>query len=171
MLTSQLSVLTQGQNYLNTVSTDDYNEIVAPNFISSTGSHMRHIIDHYVAVINGMETGIIDYDQRSRGGDLESNPATALKKMEEIATWIGNISDEMLNKTLNLSTEISVTEKHVQQVPTSLARELIFVGSHAVHHYAMINQISIAQERRSDPSFGLAPATASFLREQDKKQA
>lgn len=164
MLTSQLGVLAQGKTYLKSVSKADYNEIVAPNFISSAGSHIRHIIDHYLAVIAGLESGIIDYDNRSRGGSLESDPQAAIAKIDEIIHWIEDISDEMLNIQLKLSTEISVTQTTVQKIPTSLARELIFVGSHAVHHYAMINQISMAQEKNLDPSFGIAPATATYMR-------
>lgn len=169
MLTSQLGVLTQGKNYLKNVSEADYNEIVAPNFISSAGSHIRHIIDHYLSVIAGLESGIIDYDNRSRGGSLESDPQAAINKIDEIVNWIKDISDEMLNAKLKLSTEISVTDTTVQKVPTSLARELIFVGSHAVHHYAMINQISLAQEKNLDPSFGIAPATATFMRKNENR--
>lgn len=165
MLTSQLGVLSQGKKYLKNVSKADYNEIVAPNFISSAGSHIRHIIDHYLAIIAGLESGIIDYDNRSRGGCLESDPQAAIDKINEIMCWIEDLSDEMLNIQLKLSTEISVTQTTVQKIPTSLARELIFVGSHAVHHYAMISQISLAQEKNIDPSFGIAPATATFLRE------
>ncbi|MET6757676.1 MULTISPECIES: hypothetical protein [unclassified Pseudoalteromonas] len=34
-----------------------------------------------------------------------------------------------------------------------------------MHHYAMISQISFAQKSQLDQSFGLAPSTATFLRE------
>jgi hypothetical protein len=65
---------------------------------------------------------------------------------------------------LTLSTEVSVHEQKVESVPTSLARELVFVGSHAVHHYAMIAQISHHPGKALPSSFGIAPATATYLR-------
>ncbi len=170
MITSQLEIIEQGQLYLNTVSKKDYTEIISPNFISSPGSHMRHIIDHYLAIISGLNSEIIDYDIRVRGSQLESSPLLAIDKLNEIAVWLKSLCEDELSKMIILSTEVSVTNKNVQKVQTSVARELVFAGSHAVHHYAMIAQISFAQQstvqsKALPESFGLAPATATFLRQ------
>lgn len=170
MITSQLEIIEQGQLYLKTVSKKDYTEIVSPNFISSAGSHIRHIIEHYLAIMSGLTSETINYDIRVRGGELESSPALAKNKLDIIAFWIKNLSDNELNQLITLSTEISVTNKNVQKVQTTVIRELIFAGSHAVHHYAMIAQISFAQKSSLQTTslpqdFGLAPATATFLRE------
>ena len=170
MITSQLEIIEQGQLYLNTVSKKDYTEIMSPNFMSSAGSHMRHIIDHYLAIISGLNSEFIDYDTRVRGSQLESSPALAINKLNEIAVWIKSLGEDELNKMITLSTEVSVTNKNVQKVQTSVARELVFAGSHAVHHYAMIAQISFAQQstlqtKALPQTFGLAPATATFLRQ------
>ena len=173
MIQSQLEIIKQGQLYLNTVSKEDYTAVISPNFISSAGSHMRHIIDHYLAIISGFNTELIDYDIRERGGELEYSPQLAIDKLNEIAIWIKDLTEEALNKLLTLITEVSVTKKNVQKVQTSIARELVFAGSHAVHHYAMIAQISFAQKasiqkETLSKSFGLAPATTTFLRQNSK---
>ena len=55
MLKSQLEILAQAQNYLINVTESDYTKILTPNFISSAGAHIRHIIDHYLAVITGFD--------------------------------------------------------------------------------------------------------------------
>lgn len=168
MLSSQLEILSQGKLYLNTVSESDYTAIISPNFISSAGSHMRHIIDHYLAIISGSENGLIDYDVRLRGNKIELSPQLAIEKLNEIADKILNFSANELNKIIPLSSEVSVTNKNIQTVKTSIARELMFAGSHAVHHYAMIAQITFAQKASLPECFGIAPATATFLREQNK---
>lgn len=165
MLNSQLEILEQGRVYLKSVTQEEYVEIISPNFISSAGSHIRHIIDHYQSIVAGIETGIIDYDLRLRGSKVEESPQLAIDKLDELADWIKNLSNDDLNKSIKLSTEISTQCKKVHIVETTLARELIFVGSHAVHHYAMIAQITFAQTAKTNTSFGLAPATATFLRE------
>lgn len=174
MLKSHLEIIEQAQLYLNTVSVDEYSLIMSPNFTSSAGAHMRHIIDHYLAVISGMESELIDYDVRDRGSKVELSPIFAQEKLVEIAQWIESLSEDDLQRSITLTTEVSITKKKVQKVPSSIARELIFVSSHALHHYAMISQISIAQKSiLSRPStkagvqpntFGLAPATATFIR-------
>lgn len=169
MINSQLEILEQACLYLKGITEEDYVEIVSPNFISSAGSHVRHIIDHYQSVISGIETGTIDYDLRLRGSQVEAKPQLALEKFEEIATWMKGLTQEELNQNVSLSTEVSTSTKEVQVVNSSLARELIFVGSHAVHHYAMIAQISFAQTSKANTSFGIAPATATFLREKNAR--
>ncbi|MEM5510570.1 hypothetical protein WNY79_10335 [Pseudoalteromonas sp. AS84] len=171
MLNSQLEILAQGHTYLESVTKEDYSQIVAPNFISSAGSHMRHIIDHYQSLMTGFDINNIDYDSRLRGSNIESNPCEAIKKIAEIASWIEQLSTDDFNKPLLLSSEVSIKSKNVQTVTTSLARELIFVGSHAVHHYAMISQITFAQKASFDQSFGLAPSTATFLREKSQSKS
>ena len=176
MITSQLEIIEQGQLYLNTVSTKDYTDIISPNFMSSAGSHMRHIIDHYLAIITGLNNDFVDYDVRVRGSQLESSPALAIDKLNEIAVWIKSLCEDELNQMITLSTEVSVINKNVQKVQTSVARELVFAGSHAVHHYAMIAQISFAQQnilqtKELPQYFGLAPATATFLRKKGELPA
>jgi uncharacterized damage-inducible protein DinB len=168
MLKSQLEIIEQGQLYLNSTSKEDYTAIISPNFISSAGSHMRHIIDHYLALMSGVDNKLIDYDKRVRGSEIELSPVLAINKLNRVSDWIKSLTEEQLNQLITLKTEVSVTCKNVQKVQTSIGRELVFVSSHAVHHYAMIAQISFAQKSLLTPSFGLAPATATFLRETSK---
>lgn len=169
MITSQLAIIDQALSYLKSISKEEYTTVVSPNFISSAGSHMRHITDHYQAIISGFNGDEIDYNIRERGSQLELSPALAIEKLNQIATWIKSLTENKLNKLIVLSTEVSVTNKNIQKVQTSVARELVFAGSHAVHHYAMIAQISFAQKNAQPPSFGLAPATATFLRQESKQ--
>lgn len=170
MLTSHLEILEQGRLYLNSVTQENYIEIISPNFISSAGSHIRHIIDHYQSIISGLETGIIDYDLRLRGSKVEESSQLAIEKLNAIEIWMKSLSADNLNKIITLSTEISTRNRAVQVVQTTVARELIFAGSHAVHHYAMIAQITFAQTTTASTSFGIAPATATFLREKNNSQ-
>lgn len=170
MLTSHLEILEQGRLYLNSVTQEDYIEIISPNFISSAGSHIRHIIDHYQSIISGIETDVIDYDLRLRGSKVEEVPQLAIERLNDIEAWMKSLSSDTLNKITSLSTEVSTKNKNVQVVQTTVARELIFAGSHAVHHYAMIAQITFAQTTTANTSFGVAPATATYLREKNNSQ-
>lgn len=166
MINSQLEVLTQAKDYLNTVSAHHYNEIIKPNFISSAGAHIRHIIDHYQAIMTGLSNSFIDYDQRNRHSKIESEPASALIKITEITQWLQSLNDKQLAQFVTLSTEVSISNFHVESVKTTIARELVFAASHAVHHYAMIAQIALLQNQALPPHFGIAPATATYLRSQ-----
>ncbi|PHR83716.1 MAG: hypothetical protein COA59_10135 [Colwellia sp.] len=168
MLTSQLEIIKQGQDYLNILiynnNDSTYRNVLSPLFISSAGAHMRHIIDHYLALIASLQSGKVDYDVRHRNSKVEQEPQLALDKLVQISNWLKSLTGTDLTRVLILYTEVSVTEKKVQSVPTSLARELVFSGSHAVHHYAMIAQMAQQQKMALPSSFGIAPATATYLR-------
>jgi len=168
MIPSQLEVLAQGKDYLASVTLSQYNEIIKPNFISSAGAHVRHILDHYQAIMDGEKQCLIDYDLRVRGSDIETNPETAKQKILQISEWLLQLSEAELDKEVTLSTEISVSNKQIAKVKTTIGRELVFAASHSVHHYAMIAQISLAQNKPLPELFGIAPATATYLRSQQQ---
>jgi len=170
MISSQLEILTQAKDYLNTISTQQYNEVIAPNFISSAGAHIRHIIDHYQAIMTGSIQNFIDYDIRQRDSDVEHSPLAAMSKVTEISHWLKSLNPEILATPMTLSTEVSVSSCQVVTVKTTLARELVFAASHAVHHFAMIAQIALVQNQTLPQHFGLAPATATYLRQQQLNQ-
>lgn len=164
MIESQLFILEQAKKYLMSVSKKQYIQIISPSFISSAGVHMRHILDHYHAVINGIESGRIDYDQRDRGGNIEVSPNAALQAIDAIITFLKKVTIGQQLKMIELSTEVSLQHKEVAVVKTTVAREIIFVGTHAIHHLASIKLIAQAQKITVDAELGVAPATASFLR-------
>ncbi|PKF61786.1 hypothetical protein CW745_10755 [Psychromonas sp. psych-6C06] len=166
MINSQIQILAQAESYLLSVTPEQYQEIKSPQFISSSGQHLRHVLDHYVAMIRGLKVGCIDYDKRSRGGYVESDIEAARNLILEIKSWLLVLTDQLLTKPLMLSTEVCIEEKRVITMTTSLARELVFASSHAIHHFAMMAQISKAQNIAIPDNFGLAPATATFMREQ-----
>ena len=70
---------------------------------------------------------------------------------------------------IELSTEISIHEQNVHKVATCLERELIYLGNHTVHHFAVISLAMSIQGRKLDDQFSLAPATATHLRNQATK--
>lgn len=169
MIDSQLNILKQAQHYLSCVSTEQYTEVISPQFMSSAGAHIRHILDHYFAIKKGLSKGVVDYDKRSRGGRVELSRQAALQAIDEINHFLLSLSHQQLQQSIKLSTEISVEDQLVAIADTTVMREIIFAGSHAVHHYAMIKQIAMLQGINMANAFGIAPATASFLRKQSKE--
>jgi len=165
MINSQINILAQAKSYLSAVTPDQYREVIAPLFISSSGQHLRHVLDHYVAIINGIDIGLVDYDKRSRGGSIESDIVAASTLILEIEDFLLSLQESQLHQKIQLSTEICVVKKEVAVVDTTLARELVFAGSHAIHHFAMIQQISKAQKLVMPEQFGIAPATATYMRD------
>src|SRR6516164_8962033 len=46
---------------------------------SSVGGHVRHCLDHIDAILRGSGDGLLDYDRRERGTDVELSRAAALE--------------------------------------------------------------------------------------------
>jgi len=176
MIQSQIEIIEQAIFYLQSADRNDYCQIMTPKFESSSGSHIRHIIDHYEAIRVGFISGVIDYNIRSRGASVETDPQLAIRDLTHLSNWISELNPSDINKKVTLTTEVSIIRKEIVNIESSLARELIFAGNHAIHHYAIISQIVKSQDQGqrqrkgkgklnyAPHNFGIAPATATFLR-------
>lgn len=167
IIKSQLEIVSQGKSFIKKTPTKLYRTIVSPHFSSSPGKHIRHILDHYFALINGLQSGLIDYNKRERDSIIELEPKMALAKIEEIEAWLSSIKKGDLHLELNVISEISLTDTINQSCKSNLARELIFVASHAVHHFSLMSAMASLQGEKVIEEFGVAPATLSYQRNQE----
>lgn len=121
----------------------------------SVGGHVRHCLDHVAALVRGRENGHVDYDARVRGTAVESRRDAAL---EEIARLI-----ECLQKLASCSqdTPVWVDLGSPDFAPSTLARELAFISSHTIHHFALVALLLHDMGVRVPPRFGYAPSTPS----------
>lgn len=166
MIESQLEIIAQGKRFLQHINKTDYQQILAPHFSSSAGAHMRHLLDHYFAVINGSKSGLIDYNIRDRHSPAEHSPQAAIEKWLEIETWMRQLDESSLSQKLQVITEISLSQKINSECESNLGRELIFVSSHAVHHYSLLAVMAKLQGHPIEADLGIAPVTATYLRNQ-----
>jgi len=165
MIASQLEIIQQGQYFLSALNEAQYQQVLRPVFTSSAGAHMRHIIDHYQALMTRSDT-LIDYNRRNRFNQIETDTVAAQQALAGIASWIQQLTDEQLLSPVDVVSEISIREQQNYVAKSTLGRELMFVSSHAVHHFFTLKLIAQALHISLDKNFGLAPATASFQRQQ-----
>ncbi len=165
MIPSQLEILEQGIRYLTSITDQQYQSIVRPHFSSSAGAHFRHILDHYLALKN-MTDGVVDYNVRHRYCQIETDRLAAIQASQELMQWLQGLPLGQMKQPVTVISEISVSEAKSCASPSSFGRELIFVSSHAVHHFAILKIIASLQGAILESNLGLAPATASFQRQQ-----
>lgn len=164
---SQQEILAQCKNFILSVSPEQYKSTIKPHFISSPGKHIRHILDHYRALKEGCVSGQVNYNRHNRNSLVETSPQAALQLVTDMSTWLSTLSaDEVLHSQICVVSEVSFTEKVHLTCDSTIVRELMFVGSHAVHHYSLIAAILSIQGYPQDDNFGLAPATLTYQREQ-----
>lgn len=163
MLSSHQKVLSQAIELLKEIPHTDYTEIRQPFFHSSIGQHIRHILDHFTALQSGFDQDFVNYNIRHRHSQIEQLPELAKVQCETLQQWLGNLVQEDLDKSFIVESEISVSHQHSVKVRSNLARELLFVNSHAIHHYAMIKVIRLLQNAEVPSEFGFAPATLTYM--------
>lgn len=131
------------------------------DYATQVGPHLRHVVEHYQLLLAGLEHGHVDYEQRIRGGDLETCPILTLQAIESIETTLQHIKAPA---DTPIQTEFAVGSIGQDQVATlsSFGRELQFMGLHAIHHYAYLAKDLSAAGIPIPTGFGLAPGTRRF---------
>ncbi|MCW8356195.1 hypothetical protein N5P32_09910 [Marinomonas pontica] len=83
-----------------------------------------------------------------------------------LVQWLTGLSEKQLKTSVTIVTEVSVTHTQDCLMTSTLEREITFAALHANHHFAMINVAASLMNKPMDDDFGIAPATATFLRGQ-----
>jgi uncharacterized damage-inducible protein DinB len=163
VIAANVETLDQGIETLVSISCTTYTKVINPVMSSSIGSHIRHIADTYRAVINGLSSKQVDFNFRRRNTAIESDLSKALAELRSIRYWLQNL-DEKNDLPLQIITEVALAQTKTVNLNSSLARELVFASSHAIHHFAQIATLARLQGFEIDPDLGVAAATASYRR-------
>jgi uncharacterized damage-inducible protein DinB len=132
---------------------------------NSIGKHVRHIIEFYIELLNGLEIGEVDYDNRSRNLLLENDLEIVART---IATICQRITAMQTDKEINLRLHYNGETDLIQ---SSYFRELLYNIEHNVHHLAII-KIAMKQafpEIKTAENLGIAASTLEFKARQATK--
>jgi uncharacterized damage-inducible protein DinB len=157
MISAIIQNLNRGINLLSSISDADYaNNSTAP-YYSSIGIHMRHILDVFSCIFDGLETGEIDLSARQRNTLAETKVSVGLSYFDSVIEQLKNIEDKDLEQVVMVKDDLGlgmITANY------TLAAALIQAHSHAIHHFASIGYI-ISQMGLSlpDGDFGYNPTT------------
>ncbi|MFT6267416.1 MAG: hypothetical protein ACJAVV_000213 [Alphaproteobacteria bacterium] len=163
MSNSYTAIVSQAIDLLDGIGLREYQQKLPPHFPSSIGSHIRHIVDHFLALIDGHGEGHIDYNIRHRHNQIEQFPCAAVEALEGIVHWLNNLQEDCLDNLLTVASEVDVSRTHSTTCRSTLERELVFASSHAIHHYALIRIICSMQNKEVPALFGYAPATITHI--------
>ncbi len=162
LLKDNIECIQQGVRLLRHVSTGDFTHRLEACFHSSIGGHLRHNIDHYLRFRDGLAAGRIDYDSRERDERIETDAEYATDKLQEVAGFLAGIPVDALEKPVQVKmdsgTRVGESESEAW-VKSSVGRELQFLLSHSVHHYALIAVICNLLDVQLEDGFGYAPST------------
>ena len=149
--------LNRGINLLNSISDQEYSNNSTAPYYSSIGVHMRHILDVFSCVFQGIEEGLIDLSSRQRNQLAETKVSVGLDYFEQIITQLNNVNPADLDKVVKVKDDLGlgmVTANY------TFAAALIQAHSHAIHHFASIGYIiSQLGINLPDSDFGYNPTT------------
>ncbi len=155
-------VLRQGLALLDQIDDRLYVGVSKPLFNYGVGSHFRHSLDSYQCFLSGVKTGRIDYDQRERDALIESNRVRARARIE---LTIEQLERETLTDS---SSELQSRQDSPHWTASSVQRELQFLLSHTIHHYALIALMLRVQGFSPATGFGVAPSTLEYWQKEDE---
>ena len=164
LLDANCALLRQGAALLAALDDARYLHPVPVAFGASLGAHFRHAIEHYTGLLRGLDAGTVDYEGRARDPRIEGERGYAGELFEQ-AAWelarVGAAGDRALSFRLeNAGAGGAGTEAPC--TPTTLSRELEYLLSHTVHHYALIAIMCRVLGYEPAADFGFAPSTLRF---------
>ncbi len=155
---ANLIVIRQGIALLAELGDKRYTRRIPVVFDASIGGHLRHIIEHYQSFFASLESGELNYEKRARNTEIENSHEFASGILAAIADRLGALGIELAERPLAYCIETSPGKNS----RSSVLRELEFLLSHTVHHYALVAVMCRLQDLEPGKSFGVAPSTLRY---------
>lgn len=154
--------LEQGQNLLAAISDGQFADKGLFGQ-ASAGAHLRHVLDAYRCFLAGIASGLVDYDARERDRRIETDRDFAAGAIAEVIDRLAHLPEPVLEQDLRIQVDTAAWEQGKDLwTRSTAARELQFLLSHTVHHYALIALILRGHGYDPGAEFGVAPSTLEY---------
>lgn len=158
-----IAYLQQGLDALGELDDEQYTETLPPVFVSGVGAHVRHVIDHFHSFLSGLQNGRVDYDLRQRDPQVERDRHVAMDAIRATMTELVSVGIDQNERSLLVKMDTGCAgEKWAE---SSLTRELQFLVSHTIHHYALMAAILAHAGFEVTRGFGISPSTLRHQRQ------
>jgi hypothetical protein len=156
--------LLQIKNLTDNISDENYHKPIDILFSASIGQHIRHALEFYFCLFEGLESKVVNYDTRKRQNDIESYSSVASEVIDVILKRLNQIES---NQKLEIKANYTSDDNDEVCMYSTLYRELGFCLEHCIHHQAFVKTglRDINQLHLVNKNFGVAPST---LRNQKK---
>ena len=135
---------------------------------ANIGQHMRHVFDHMLAIRLAIQEGLVDYDRRERGNEVETDRLMASQQLSLLRLWIQ--TEDFDNHKVSVASEIDCENTQRMHFDSNLNREILYVINHSIHHAAHIKLLLEQFGINLPAHIGIAPGTASFNRHSERDE-
>jgi len=157
MIKAIVQNLERGIQLLNSISDQQYSDKTVPPYHSSIGSNMRHVLDAFTSIFNGIDTRDIDFSDRKRNTICEEKTLDGINYFNEIIIKLNKLSSQDLKKKVAVTDNLGTGEITIDY---TIENALAYAHSHAIHHFAsigfLVNKLEIELQ---DADFGYNPTT------------
>ena len=153
--------LEQGLRLLERIAPENYSTPTRPGW-APLGSQFRHILDHYRSFLMGWVEGRVNYDARDRDRQVETDLAEAVRVARWTIERLQRIHVEDGDRIVMVQMDCGGNDGVPDWRPSSVGRELQFLVSHTVHHYALIRMLLEDLGVEAGADFGTAPSTLAW---------
>ena len=138
----------------------------ASSGFDGVGKQYRHLLDFYHSFFQGLESSKIDYEGRERDPRLETDRRFAIETTEALVAGLQNLTLEEDRMELRVRAERPEGRDGASPWSrSSVTRELQFLMSHTVHHFALIKAMLRSRGFELDRDFGVSPSTLRYWQE------
>lgn len=168
LLDDNLSVLRSTRELVERLDEVGYRQPAEPLGLSGIGPHVRHASDFYLRFLAGLrapsgEVRRVDYDARDRDPRIETDPGHAAERLTRIMVDLRRLPEQVPDLA---DASLEVRSDGSPWTPSTVARELLSLLGHTVHHHALIAVLLRARGAEVPEGFGVAPSTLRHWAEQ-----
>ena len=149
--------LQRGIKLLKAITDEQYSDKSIPPYYSSIGANMRHILDVFACVFNGLDKKCVDFSNRERNQLAEEKTMHGIAYFNEVIAQLHCLQSEDFDEIISVTDDLGTGKVTANY---TLGSALIQAHSHAIHHFAsigfIINQLGI---ELPDADFGYNPTT------------
>jgi hypothetical protein len=159
-----IAVLQQGLDLIRRLDDELYTPEPGKARTGSVGMQFRHGLDFYFCLLAGLESGEVDYENRQRDDRIAEDRLYAAGRMEDLVATLATLGDDDADRRIRTRGEAPAGAGHdtAPWAASSGLRELQFLFSHTVHHYAIIRLLLAARGFEAGQEFGVAPSTLRY---------
>jgi hypothetical protein len=131
LLASATHVLQEIEDCLVRLTEDQFARPLPILHGNSVGRHVRHMLEFFQCLDQAVETGLLNYDLRTRNLRMETEPAFTCLQIRLLMERIAGYSDAEIQMEVDYGLGIT-------RIQTTVFRELVYNIEHSVHHQAIL---------------------------------
>ena len=155
--------LQKGVQLLKSISDETYADDSFGPYYASIGCHIRHILDVYSCILQGISSKKIDLTARERNIEVELQTNLGINYFNSVIDQLKNLhQDYDLSELLEVTDDLGLGN---ETTTYTLGSILMQAQSHTTHHYAsigyLIYQLNIALPTKD---FGFNPSNKKKIK-------